>query len=343
MLRLLLVARNAELQSLVRRTVDHDEGVELVGIAGGQQEAIEEVKRLRPDILVIEPKLDGLEGADVVKEIMVEAPLPIVMISPVSDPDLAGLAIEALASGALAILPAPLEADGRVDGPSARKFLSSLAAMSQVKVVRRWRTRGSAPAPQGAHREPVRIVGIVASTGGLAAIKTILKGLPPQFPVPVLAVQHVASGHMEAVAASLNVETALTVKVAADGDILAPATVYLAPDGRHMGVSGKKRIRIADDPPLDGFRPSGTYLFSSLAGAFGDGCLAVVLTGMGSDGTEGLKAIRAAGGLAMAQDAASSAVFGMPKAAIDSGLVDRIVPLGEMPADIARLAGLAVS
>ncbi|MFC6487264.1 chemotaxis protein CheB [Nitratireductor sp. GCM10026969] len=342
MLRLFLVAKSTDLPSLIRRTGGFGGEVELIGVAESQQEAIDGAKRLKPDIAIVEPKLGDRAGADVVKEIMIEAPLPIVMAFPVSDPDLARLAVEALASGALAIIPAPLEIEGQIDEPSVRKFLSSLAAMSQVKVVRRWRTPSGPLAARKTGGRSIRIMAVVASTGGLAAIKTILKRLPPDFPVPILAVQHIAVGHIDAIAASLDMGSALKVKVAADGDLLAPATVYFAPDGHQMGLSSKKRIHVLDDLPVDGFLPSGSYLFSSMADAFGSECLAVVLTGMGRDGTEGLRTIRAAGGVAMAQDAASSAVFGMPKAAIDSGLVDLVVSLDDMPGEIARLAGVTV-
>ncbi|WP_163266817.1 chemotaxis protein CheB [Chelativorans alearense] len=342
MLRLLLITKSTELQSLIRRTGGFGGEVELVGVAESQREAIDGAKRLKPDIVIVEPTVGDRECADVVKEIMVEAPLPIVMVSSVSDPGLAGLAVEALSSGALAIIPVPLETDGQIDEPSVRKFVSSLAAMCQVKVVRRWRARGSPSAARRTVGRSVRIIGIVASTGGLAAIKTILKRLPPDFPAPILTVQHIASGHIDAIAASLDKESALRVKVAEDGDLLAPATVYLAPDGRQMGLSGRRRIHVLDDLPVDGFLPSGTYLFSSMASAFGSECLAIVLTGMGRDGTEGLRTVRAVGGVAMAQDGESSAVFGMPKAAIDSGLVDQVVSLDKMPREMARLAGVTV-
>lgn len=119
--------------------------------------------------------------------------------------------------------------------------------------------------------------------------------------------------------------------------MLLPGTVYFAPDDRQMGVLGRNRIAIADDPPVEGFRPSGSYLFTSIAQAFDRQAVAVVLTGMGRDGTEGVRSIRAANGMVLAQDDESSVVFGMPKAAIDSGFVDLVVPLSRMAHEIARL------
>jgi two-component system, chemotaxis family, protein-glutamate methylesterase/glutaminase len=130
----------------------------------------------------------------------------------------------------------------------------------------------------------------------------------------------------------------LRVKVAIDGERLRAGTAYLAPDGFQLGVSGRSRIRVSDDAPVDGFKPSGSYLFSSIARAFKAGSLAVVLTGMGSDGTEGLRALRKAGGKVIAQDETSSVVFGMPKAAIGAGLVDFVLPLESIGEKILAMA-----
>ena len=342
MLRLLVVARSAELRSLVERALRVGSGLELVGAARTQAEAVDAARRLKPDLIVVEPRLGSQEGAAVVTEIMVETPTPIVVVTHDANADLGSLAVQALAAGALAIMPAPELKNEELDEASARKFLSSLASMSQVKVVRRWRGRPGTAAnpPQLGCKPIIRVVGVAASTGGPAAIKAILKELPSNFPAPILIVQHIASGYIEAIASSLGAVLPLRVKVAENGDLLVPGTVYLAPDGHQMGCAGRKRIRVVDDPPIDGFRPSGTHLFTSMAHAFGNEALAIVLTGMGRDGTAGLGDIRAANGLVMAQDAESSVVFGMPKAAIDSGFVDAVLSLDEMPAEIVRLAGL---
>jgi two-component system chemotaxis response regulator CheB len=130
----------------------------------------------------------------------------------------------------------------------------------------------------------------------------------------------------------------LNVKVATNGERLRPGTVYLAPDCYQLGVSGRSRIRVTDDAPVGGFKPSGSYLFGSIARAFKDESLAVVLTGMGDDGTKGLRSLRKAGGKAIAQDEKSSIVFGMPKAAIGAGLVDFVLPLQSIAEKIVAMA-----
>lgn len=160
----------------------------------------------------------------------------------------------------------------QLEQPAIEKFLSTIKAMSQVKVVRQWRqkVRGDRAAkdqPPTA-RTPIGIVGIAASTGGPAAIRAILKDISADLPVPILIVQHMSNGFIDGVAASLNATVPLTVKVARNGELLKPGTVYLAPDNCQLGVSGRSRLRVSDDAPVNGFKPSGSYLFGSIARAF---------------------------------------------------------------------------
>jgi two-component system chemotaxis response regulator CheB len=162
-------------------------------------------------------------------------------------------------------------------------------------------------------------------------------GLPADFPVPILVVQHIAKGFADGLAAWLNTVSPIEVKVAAQGAPLEPHTVYLAPDDRHLGVSPAGALTLSDASPIGGFRPSGSHLFETVARVYGPGAVALILTGMGQDGVEGLKALREAGGLVIAQDEESSVVFGMPAAAIDAGLAHEVLSLDEIA---SRLRGL---
>ena len=213
-------------------------------------------------------------------------------------------------------------------------------AMAQVKVVRRWGPRLApvAPAPlRRAPRSPARLIAVAVSTGGPTALQQILTELPGDFPVPILVVQHIATGFVGGLATWLDGACSLRVKVAEQGEPLAKRTVFLAPDDRHLGVSGDGRVALADAPPLGGFRPSGTYLFESVARAYGASGAAVILTGMGSDGVQGLRAVKAAGGQVVAQDEATSVVYGMPREAAMAGLVDDVLPLGAVAARLVEL------
>ncbi|OAP36453.1 chemotaxis response regulator protein-glutamate methylesterase [Sinorhizobium glycinis] len=343
MVRILLATSRVDLQELVEKAVRGDPAAELLGVARSTAEAVAMARQLSPDIVTMELRLGDHDSAEAVSEIMVSAPAPIVMVSRDNGGELGVAAARALEAGALAVIPAPPPVDGRLEKAATEKFLSTIKAMAHVKVVRQWRKRAGDRRRIDQRRaaaadRPIGIVGIAASTGGPAAIRSILMNMSSRFPAPILIVQHMSSGFIDGVAESLDASVPLRVKVAADGERLRPGTAYLAPDGLQLGVSGRSRIRVVNDVPADGFKPSGSYLFGSIARAFRGEALAVILTGMGNDGTEGLRAVREAGGKAIAQDEGSSVVFGMPKSAIGAGLVDFVLPLESIGGKIVALA-----
>ncbi|HSN92628.1 MAG TPA: CheB methylesterase domain-containing protein, partial [Anaeromyxobacteraceae bacterium] len=182
-----------------------------------------------------------------------------------------------------------------------------------------------------------RVVGIAASTGGPAALAKILAGLPAGYALPILVVQHIAQGFERGLAHWLDQESPLEVRIAVHGEPIRPGTVYLAPDGLHLGVA-RECVDLTDGAPVRGFRPSGTRLFESLAREYGGAAAGVVLSGMGDDGADGLKAIRERGGYTAAQGPVSSVVFGMPRAAIDRGAAAVTLELEDIAGALVRLA-----
>ena len=219
--------------------------------------------------------------------------------------------------------------------------------MARVKVVRhRWPGAAPAARPLPTPASPafpaagvmVRAVAVAASTGGPQALQQLLARLPAGFGVPILVVQHITPGFTAGLADWLGTVCTLRVKVAAAGEIPAPRTVYLAPDDLHLGLTARGEVLLSAAPPVGGFRPSGTFLFESVARALGPSVLAVILTGMGEDGVAGLRAVRRAGGRVIAQDEKSSVVFGMPGAAVAAGLADAVLPLELIAPRLASLA-----
>ena len=225
--------------------------------------------------------------------------------------------------------------------------------MTQVKVVRRWGPRphsligryagdGSPSADQSLtpldtfYAGPVVAIG--TSTGGPAALRRILIDLPGDFAAPILVVQHIAKGFLGGLASWLNSSCRLHVKVAGDAEPLESRTVYLAPDDRHLGVRRDGRTLLSDAPPIGGFRPSATFLFESVARAYGANAIGIILTGMGSDGVAGLRELHAAGGLVLAQDEASSVVYGMAQEAVQAGVADDVIPLERIASRLVELA-----
>jgi two-component system chemotaxis response regulator CheB len=269
-----------------------------------------------------------LDGFGATQRIMTERPTPIIVVSG-QDVNAVGFALNAMKAGALAAVAKPPAPGAPEFEAQARHLLTMARAMSGVTLLPRVATPTpvpAAPSPRGRPRGRARVVAIAASTGGPPALSRILSELPADFRAPILVVQHIAEGFADGLAKWLGASSPLTVKVAAHGEPLQPGHVYLAPDRCHLGVAGE-RVELSDAPPIDGFKPSGSHLFESVARSFGAAALGLILTGMGRDGLSGLHALRAAGGTVVAQDKESSVIFGMNGEAVLAGLTDDVLPL----------------
>lgn len=334
MIRVLIAEDSVTVRELLKHVLGADPEIEVAGAAKNGLEAVEMTKRLRPDVVTMDVNMPVMDGFEATKRIMIEMPTPIVIISASVNVREVSVSMAALHAGALALLEKPSGIGSPKFEESIRHLVSTVKAMAGVKVVRHWRQRSAPPRlpsmPDVPLPSQVRVVAVAASTGGPAALGRILAELPAQFPVPILVVQHIARGFVGGLASWLNTTCSMKVKVAADGDPLTPSTVFLAGDDFHMGVSPDSRIKLDDAQPIGGFRPSATYLFESVSRMFGRSALALILTGMGHDGVEGLRAVRTAGGRVLAQDESSSVIFGMPGAAIAQGLVDNVLPLSSV-------------
>ncbi|WP_373044673.1 chemotaxis-specific protein-glutamate methyltransferase CheB [Vulgatibacter sp.] len=342
MIRALVADDSPTARSLLAALLAADPEVEVVGEAQDGAEAVELARRHRPDVITMDIQMPHLDGFQATKRIMTEAPTPIVIVSGLDVRDVA-VSLEALRAGALAILPKPGGPGSTQFEQESRHFVATVRAMARVKIVRRSREAPVAtpsPPPLPIPRRAARpeVVGVVASTGGPAALHKILAALPRDFPRPVLVVQHIAIGFAEGLAHWLDGASKLDVRVAQHGTRLEPGVVHIAPDNRHLGVSHDGgAVLLSDAPPIGGFRPSGTFLFESMARSLGAASLGLVLTGMGRDGADGLRAIRQAGGTVVAQDEATSDVFGMPAAAINEGLADLVLPLPAIASQLTEI------
>ncbi|MBI4521984.1 MAG: response regulator, partial [Gemmatimonadetes bacterium] len=295
-------------------------------------------------LITMDVHMPGMDGFTATKEIMVAAPTPIIIVSSSSSGRDVELSLNALRAGALMVVPKPDEPGSPQFNGRQEHFLAMARAMADVKVVRRWGRAGvrDAATPTELVRPgrpgAVRLIAMAASTGGPAALQRILAELPADFPVPILVVQHIAQGFTEGLANWLAASCGLRVRVATDAEPPAPRTVFLAPDDRQLGVRQDQRLVVVDAPPVAGFRPSATFLFESVARGYGSDVAAVILTGMGSDGVAGLGAIRRAGGYVIAQDEATSVVYGMPAVAVEAGHADVVLPLGDIAGRLVHLA-----
>jgi two-component system chemotaxis response regulator CheB len=342
-IRVLVVDDSPTSRLLLVEILRADDEIEVVGQAADGLEAVEMVKRLRPDIVTMDVQMPRLDGFAATKRIMVETPTPILITTGV-DPRALAISLEAVRMGALAVQAKP--GDPRAPGfdEEARELVRQVKAMSRVKVVRHHeRALAQVPAtdPWAATGPmdgvPVEVVAIAASTGGPAALHHILTALPADLPVPILLVQHLSRGFGHGFAEWLDKASPLRVKLAEQGEALRPGTVYVAGDDHHLCLSASRRVHLSTAPAVGGFRPSGTVLFESVARAFGRRAVAVILTGMGRDGVDGLRAIRRVGGRTVAESEATAVVYGMPAAAVQAGLADFVLPLDQVGAAVASL------
>lgn len=346
MIRVLVAEDSVTVRELLVAILESDPDIQVVGQAKNGVEAIELTERLKPDIVTMDVHMPQMDGFEATKEIMARAPTPIIIVSSSISGSEVEMSLNAMRAGALMVVAKP-------DNPKSSDFdgrqgqlVQMVKALSQVKVVRRWTDRSARqerePAlpsqrPRRIAGAPARIVAIASSTGGPAALQRILLDLPGDFPAPILVVQHIALGFAAGLADWLNASCGLRVKVAEHGERALKRTVFLAPDDRHIGVSADGRVTVVEAPPVAGFRPSGTYLFESAANAYGAAVAAVILTGMGRDGVDGLRAVKAAGGRVLAQDQETCVVYGMPREAVTAGLVDAVVGLPDLASWLSEL------
>ncbi|HUL59202.1 MAG TPA: chemotaxis-specific protein-glutamate methyltransferase CheB [Anaeromyxobacteraceae bacterium] len=327
-----LVADDSELfREVLSKVVAADPAFEVVAVAGDGDDAAAMTRELKPDVITMDLNMPDADGFSGIARIMAETPTPILVLTANKEE---AVGFRALSLGALDILEKPAASSDLDDYGEALR--SRLRLLAGVKVIRHLRgLRGRHPAgPRAAARTNLVVVG--ASLGGPRALATLLRGLPTDFPAPIAVVQHIADGFTEGLAGWLAQESRLDVREARDREALAPGRVVLAPTGRHLVVA-EGMAYLSDAPAVDTFKPSVTPLFLSAARAYGARACGVLLTGMGRDGAEGMKALKEAGAPTLAQDEATSAVFGMPRAAIELGAVDRVLPIEDISRALLEL------
>jgi len=330
--RVLVVGGSAATRREMRVALVGGVGFEVVGEASSLQRATELAGSLSPSVIVIEHS-GSFDAFEVAAAIMAVAATPIVIMGP------PGLARDGVAwareVGAVAFVRAPTER-GLERRAALAEMLYLARTMAGIKVV----TRFSRASRIAAGRVPVHVetagsgsVGVVAvgsSTGGPQALATLLGGLPKDFPVPLLIVQHLAVGFQSMLQRQLNDASPIPVMIAADGMAMAPGVAYIGPDEMHLGVGHLGRIELSDAPPEGGLRPAVSYLFRSVRRAYGSRCIGVLLTGMGRDGADEMALMSEAGAVTIAQDEQSSVVFGMAKEAIALGGATYVRDIGEI-------------
>ncbi|WP_437227089.1 chemotaxis-specific protein-glutamate methyltransferase CheB [Planctomicrobium sp. SH661] len=334
MIRLLLVEDSVTQREILRKLIDASGKLVVVAEARNGREAVAAVARYRPDVVLMDIHMPDMDGVAATREIMKLTPVPIVVTSAALRQQEVDLGLEALKAGAVSVVEkpqgavllhlkkiAPLLCDELV-GASKAKVVSMIALSRRLDRKKSW---NGSPGQ-------IEVIGMCASTGGPPVLLRILSQLPKSFPIPILLVQHIAAGFVPGFVRWLGDLSGQQVREALPYQELTPG-IWISPGGKHLGVNQRGRIELT--PPQSGeiHCPSGDALFHSLAQHYGPTAMGILLTGMGSDGAEGLRELRDAGGRTVAQDEETSLIFGMPKAAIDRGAADYQLP----PAAIADL------
>jgi len=330
--RVLVVDDSPLIRAWMAEVIAQQAGFEVVGTAGDGMEACTRTAQLRPDVVTMDLRMPNADGFTGIARIMAERPTPILVLT--AEP-LAPNSFRALSLGALDVMQKPTSPDERTFGPALAARLRLLAGTPVIRHVRGLREDRPPPQPV-APRGRTEIVAIAASLGGPRAMGRLLKQIPREHKVPIVVVQHMADGFTTGLVRWLCQETGHDVREAEDGEALTPGPIRFAPAGKHLLVR-RGSLHLDEGPPQHGFRPSATPLFRSVARAFGATACGVILTGMGDDGSDGLRALRDAGGYTLAQSADSCAVFGMPRAAIEAGAVERVMPLEQIAATLAEV------
>jgi two-component system chemotaxis response regulator CheB len=343
-------------REMIRDLLASDADIHVCAMADNSESAVKMVRHHCPHVIVLDSHLKGTTGYEVARAVIKERPTPIIMVAAGDEP-LREASANPFACGVLDIFQKSDLYRWRTRPEAAEAFIRKIKLISKVKspaIKKHCDTAKTPSAMKHLHPSPLfaankppmgteKLVAIVSSTGGPNALFQILRALPADFPAPIVMVQHMSPGFIQGLAEWLDHEAHIRVRVAKDQEELHPGVGLLAPDDMHLTIGRKNRIRLVKTPPLGGHRPSGNVLLESVGTQYGPHAMAVILTGMGSDGADGMVTLKSAGGKTIAQDRETSVIFGMPNAAIKLGVVDQTLPLAQIaPAILKFVQGKAL-
>ncbi|MCE5204414.1 MAG: chemotaxis response regulator protein-glutamate methylesterase [Coriobacteriales bacterium] len=348
-IKVLVVDDSALVRQMLTRALGVDPRIEIVGSAKNGIEAIERATETQPDVITLDIEMPELNGIEALPHLLKVTPARVVILSSIDDPD---TTYQALSLGAVDFIPKPREGFAsslaelsdllikkikiayRVS-PAHRQTIAQAGTLAPPKKISKAEEPSSGATPPSG---PFRAVAFAASTGGPPALEAVFSGLSASLPAAYLVVQHLPAGFTASLARRLGKVTDIRMAEATEGMPVERGVAYIAPHGSHMMVEGDRtpRIRLEQSPAIHGVRPAADPLLESVARRFGSHAVGVVLTGMGVDGAHGLKLIQQRGGSTIVQDENTSVVWGMPKAAVKIGAVDRIVPLQRISTEVRR-------
>jgi two-component system chemotaxis response regulator CheB len=315
---------------MIPQLIETDNSIEVVGTAMDGNFGLRKIEELKPQVVTLDLEMPGMGGIEMLKEIMRRHRVPVIVVSSHSTSG-ASITLKALALGAFDFVAKPADVAARMP-EIARDLIDKIKAAANSRRVRVAPISELLKMPEKVQnaRKPSRVVVIGISTGGPQALQHVLSHLPGEFAGSIVVVQHMPENFTEMFSRRLDEVCAVRVKEAQSGDMLLAGRVLVCPGNRHIRVKRMPLgdvVVLSDEPRVNGHRPSVDVLFRSAATEFGQEALALIMTGMGDDGAEGMGAVRSAGGLTIAQSEDSCVVYGMPKTAIERGYAAQVVPL----------------
>ncbi|MDT8318347.1 MAG: chemotaxis response regulator protein-glutamate methylesterase [bacterium] len=343
--RVMIVDDSNFMRKSISLILSTDPRIEVVSLLASGEEALQQITKVDPDVITLDVNLPGMDGIETLDKIMAKNPKPVIMFSGVTKKG-TEVTLKALKKGAVDFVAKPYGCLSPDLSSVREDLIDKVVAASRIRVARRGKAPGKKVDPRKVEArrisEPKKnLLFITSSTGGVQALSKLLPELPGDFPMPVLVVQHMPKMFTKSLAESLDRISALTVTEAGHGDTLEKGHVYIAPGGWHTSVvkdGAGKRIKLEKYPKMK-LMPCADVTMSSLPGAYGANVLGLVLTGMGNDGTKGADIVKDAGGMIIAQDEASSMIYGMPRSVTTSGLSDEVWALDEIVGKIVSMLG----
>lgn len=350
-IRILVVDDSAVFRLVLGRVIGREPGMEIVGVAADGLEALEAARRLDPDVVTLDVEMPELDGLATLRRMLAERPTRVVMLSHGTRAG-AEVTMDALRAGAIDAIAKPDTPWGSGPNPFVDDLLAKIRAAALVPVTRILAATTALVAPpesrelahpRAGHRDRTGrgargLVVVATSTGGPRALEALLSRMPPSLGVGIVVVQHMLNGFTTTMADRLDRIGALAVREAKAGIQLVDDLVLVAPGDRHIHVDGAGRVTLGDSPRVNGVRPSADVTVLAAAPVWGSHLLLVVLTGMGRDGTAGALATKDHGGYVVVQDEATASVYGMPRAVVEAGAADRVLPLDQIAGAIADWA-----
>lgn len=354
--RILIVDDSSFMRMAIRGILSKEPSIEIVGTANDGVEGVEKAIALKPDLITMDIEMPRMDGISALKQIMSKAPTKVLMVSTLTNEG-AKATFEALDAGAIDYIPKNITDSSEAQNLFREELLKKIREATRSRIMRgavpasaavqRFTSPAAAPSGRAAtkiHSKKISHVGIGASTGGPVALQEVISRIPVNFPYGIVVAIHMPKAFTGPFADRLNAKCSITVKEAVDGELVKPGTILIAPGGMHCQIvrgAGGLMVKVAPTSafPQYIYIPSVDLMIGSMAEVTAGSMLGVVLTGMGNDGFKGMQQLKQKGGVTIVQDEATSTIYGMPKACVDGGVADEILPLGQIGYEIGKFMG----